>query len=404
MADQPLDHITAQQVVGVAVQAAHRGQLIVGQAVLVAGQVDIVLAVQRTYLADGGNAQANDIAVPMGGVALEVALQEAVFLGHGQLVVGQGEVVETHIAIAGGGQLLDGVVQHVQLLIRAGQLLGQDAPLAGMAFRPMQVVVERNALRLQVDDGLHRAGKALEGLSGQAVDQIDVDRAVLQRARGIHQGAGLLQALQAVDGALHVRVECLHAEADPVEAQFAQQAHGRPVGLARVDLDAVIPGVVIEQIEVRPQGLHQLAQFGVIEKGGRAATEMQLFHLLVGAQVAGEQGDFPLQMLQVGLRAAAVLGHHLGARAVVAGVGAERDVHIQREGAAFAPAGAQGMQQVERADSGMELRHRGVRRVARASLVVAANQFGIPADGVEHRTSQRVFSGGESRWGGRGAL
>ena len=71
----------------------------------------------------------------MGRVALQVVLQGAIFLGHGQFVVGQDEVVHADIAVARGGQLLYGVVQHFQLEFGTGQILGVDAPLGDEQLR-----------------------------------------------------------------------------------------------------------------------------------------------------------------------------------------------------------------------------------------------------------------------------
>ncbi|MNI75300.1 hypothetical protein D3C73_1314390 [compost metagenome] len=158
----------------------------------------------------------------VGGVALEVALQGTFFLGDGQLVVGQGEVVHADVAIAGGGELLDGGPEHLQLGCRGRQVVAVDTPLRHEALRQVSIVEDREAVGLQADHFLDGAGEAFRGLLGQAVDQVQVDRAELQGARRLDQGAGLFQALQAVDRALHRRVQVLHTEAHAVEAQFAQ--------------------------------------------------------------------------------------------------------------------------------------------------------------------------------------
>ncbi|MNM48917.1 hypothetical protein D3C81_599130 [compost metagenome] len=80
----------------------------------------------------------------------------------------------------------------------------------------------------------------------------------MQGPRGIDHRAGFLQALQTIDRTLHGRVEVLQADTDPIETQFAQQTHGRPVSLARIDLDAIVTGVIVEQVEVFAQVRHQL--------------------------------------------------------------------------------------------------------------------------------------------------
>ena len=75
----------------------------------------------------------------------------------------------------------------------------------------------------------------------------------MQGARRVNHRAGFFQALQAVHGPLYLRVEVLQADADPIEPQLAQQPHGRPVGFARVDLDAVVAGVIVQQVEMLAQ-------------------------------------------------------------------------------------------------------------------------------------------------------
>ena len=118
MADQLLNHCPPQAIVGVAQQAAAGRQLGGGQGVLVVIEVAAVLAVQVADLADGRDAEADQVAVAVGGVALEIALQGRFFLGNGQFVVRQGEVVHADVAVTGGGQLFDGALEHVQFLRR----------------------------------------------------------------------------------------------------------------------------------------------------------------------------------------------------------------------------------------------------------------------------------------------
>ncbi|RMS05685.1 hypothetical protein ALP75_203803 [Pseudomonas syringae pv. actinidiae] len=153
----------------------------------------------------------------------------------------------------------------------------------------------------------------------------------MQRACGLDDGAGVFQALHAVDCPLHCRVQVLHAKADPVETQFAQQAHGCPVRFARVDLDAVVAGIILQQREMRAQPGHQATQFIMAEEGRCAAAQVQLLDHLTGRQMAGKHPDFVFKPLQVSLCPAAILGDHFVAGTVVANICAERDVHVQRQ-------------------------------------------------------------------------
>ncbi|MNC33678.1 hypothetical protein D3C75_820820 [compost metagenome] len=132
------------------------------------------------------------------------------------------------------------------------------------------------------------------------------------------------------------------------------------------------------------QGGHQLAQFHMAEEGRRAAAQMQLFNTLFRVEVAGDQLDFLLQALQVGRGAAAVLGDDLVAGAVVADVGAERHVHIERQRPNGPAAVTQGVQQVEGADFAVQLHCGWIGGVAWAGQVVATDQVGVPTECVEH--------------------
>ncbi|MNJ54510.1 hypothetical protein D3C77_499520 [compost metagenome] len=172
--------------------------------------------------------------------------------------------------------------------------------------------------------------ETLGRLFRKTVEQINVDRAVLQGPGRLDDGPCLFQALQAVDGQLHLGIQRLHAEADPVETQLTQQAHGRPIGLAGVDFNAVVAVVVFEQVEMGAQAGHQPAQFVMAEERGGAAAEMQLLDALLRPQVAGHHGDFFFQVVQVEPGSATVLGDHFVRGAVVAKVGAEWQVQVER--------------------------------------------------------------------------
>nr|GFD58896.1 hypothetical protein [Tanacetum cinerariifolium] len=59
---------------------------------------------------------------------------------------------------------------------------------------------------------------------------------------------------------------------------------------------------------------------------------MQLLNHLTTVDMASDRLDLLFQSLQIDLSAAAILGDDLVAGAVVANVGAERDVHVQGQG------------------------------------------------------------------------
>jgi len=195
----------------------------------------------------------------------------------------------------------------------------------------MGIVEQREPVRLQVDDRLHSPAEACRRLQWQAVNQVDAQRMVLQRAGRLDDGAGLLQGLHAIYGALDIRVQILHADADAVEAQFAEQSDGWPIRFPGVDFDAEVAVIIVLQVEVLAQMTHQPPQLIMAEKRRCAAAKVQLLDDLVLAQVAGDQLDFLLETFQIGLCTCPVVGHHLVAAAVVTGVGTEWQVNVQRQ-------------------------------------------------------------------------
>ena len=101
----------------------------------------------------------------------------------------------------------------------------------------MRIGVQGNAVRSQLADLHDRSREALRRLPGKPVDQVGVDGHVAQAAGALHQLANHVEGLDAMDGLLHIRIEILHAEAEPIEAEGAKvgQAVGRHG--ARVHLD-----------------------------------------------------------------------------------------------------------------------------------------------------------------------
>ena len=129
VANDLLNDFASESVILVTDQATTGGELSAGQTVLIVRDVAVVLAVQVADLADGRDAQPNQIAMPVGGVALEVALQGGFFLSDGQFVIGQGKVIHADVAITRFEQLPNGVFQHLQLGSGSGQVADIDTPL-----------------------------------------------------------------------------------------------------------------------------------------------------------------------------------------------------------------------------------------------------------------------------------
>ena len=129
---------------------------------------------------------------------------------------------------------------------------------------------------------------------------------------------------------------------------------------------------------------HQLAQLHGIEEGRGAAAEVQLFHPLPAIQVPAGEDHLLAQGVEVGGAAAAVLGDDLVAGAVVADVGAEGHVQVERQRASGLATQAQGAEQVEGTDAVVELHGGGVGGVAGAGAIVAGDEVGVPDESGCH--------------------
>ena len=238
-------------------------------------------------------------------------------------------MVHADIVVAGVAQHRERVGQHGQLFRRTRQLGAQDAALRLEAGRQVGVGIERDAIGAQLLDLLQRMAEGFGRLLGQAVDQVDVDRLEADLARGLHQREHLLGRLHAMDRLLHRRIEVLHAEAQPVEAEPIQmlQALGRDG--ARIDLDREL--ATRGQVEMALDHVEQVGELDVAQESRRATAQVQLRHLVTSAEMLDLQLELAREVAQVFGRLAVVLGDDLVAGAVVAQRLAEGDMHIERE-------------------------------------------------------------------------
>jgi len=222
----------------------------------------------------------------------------------------------------------------------------------------------------------------LQGLLRQAVDQVDAHRAEAGGARGVDHRARLALGLDAVDGALHLGVEVLDAQADAVEALAPQGMDPLGGDRARIDLDRVFAYLVGRETEVAAQVGHQVVHLGVGKIGRGAAAEMQLLDLVHAGEQRALHGDLALQVGEIGRGLLALPGDDLVAGAVVADRVAERNVQVERERAGAA-AGAQaghGMQVVAVAEFLAEAVGGRIGGIARAVLAEALEQVQVDVD------------------------
>ena len=386
LAHQVEDDLAAQYVILTQVVTPVNRQHAAIQPRIVLGQFLDTLAVAVADLADRGHADADQVAVGVGRVPLEVALQGAVLAGLRQLIVRQGEVVHTDVDVTGGGQPLDGQLQQFQLALRRRHVLRANQPLRPHQIRQVRVAVGSDAVRAHVDDLAQGDIEALDGLQRQAVDQVDTDRLELRFAGGLDQLASLLLALQPVDRGLHRLVEVLHAEAQAIEAQCAQlmDLHGR--NGTRIDFQGEFVIITVVQVEGRAQRVHQVFELLAGQVGRRAAAQVQLGQLAGFVEQRRLHGDLALEVFQVLYRPLGLVGDDLVAGAVIAQALAERDVDIHRQALGFG-GGVAGFGSgliVIHGERLMKLRRGRVRGITRARPVVFLDQGPVEADFLRH--------------------
>ena len=239
----------------------------------------------------------------------------------------------------------------------------------------MGVVVVADAIRRKGNHLVEGHANGVQRLQRQSVDQVEVQRAEAPGTNVTDQFTHILDALLAIDGSLYGWVEILDAQTQTIEAQPANQLDACAIDRARINLDGVVTGIRIHQIEVVGRVMHQFGEFGIVQECRRAAPQMQLRHrALVGDTLQTQQCHFLAQMIQVLPHGIAIARDDLVAPAVVAGRAAERNVNVDRH-RGVRRAFSQRLQVVLR-PRGAELRGGRVRGVTRPRPVVFAQQVG----------------------------
>ena len=329
-AHQILDDIAAQKVVLIELVAAHDGQVSGIEGSIVGIDVAFVLGVGAADLADGGYADGNQIAVRVGRVALEVALEEAFFEGDGKFVIGFGEMVHTDEDVTAFGQGLNAVLQHIEFFFAAGNGFGIDAALRLEDMRQVGVVIKGKAVGIERQDSVDGGFNAFGGLVRQTVNQIDADGFESGFAGGIDDFFGFVVALDAVDCCLHFGVKVLNTDAHAVEAELAEHEDGFAADFARVDFDGVF--AVGNQLEVFTNHVEDAFELVVAQECGRTAAKVELRKLVSSAQMRCQQFHFFFQILDIGIGTAFVFGNDFVTAAVVADGIAEGDMDVERKG------------------------------------------------------------------------
>ncbi len=176
-----------------------------------------------------------------------------------------------------------------------------------------------------------------------------------------------------------VGVDIRNANADMIESLVAQRTHGRPIGMVKVDIDAVVAALMLEKVESITQVIHQALE---MSDGGCSAAQVKLFDPLLRSQMTTDEVDLLFQALKV-LFDFAVLAGDI-ARGTKGWLEAGRQLHVQGDRAAFLPADAQGAKQIQRADAVMKLLCVGMAVGVEYALIAPSDQI---AGGVRKKSS-----------------
>ena len=243
----------------------------------------------------------------------------------------------------------------------------------------MRVVEHRQPVRAGADDFFKRAPETLDCLVGKPVDEVHADGTETELARLLEHRERLGLALDAVHRLLHHGLEILHAHAQAVETEPAQQRERFGTHLARIDLEAVFALVVVAQPEMLARDVHQLLDFLVADESRRAPAPVQLLDDACAVEELRLHGDLAMQAAEIRRGALAVLGDHLVAGAVETHGVAEREMEIQRQRTqrrcligTLCPRAIVGF-----GETGMKLHRRRIRGIARSALVVTTDQVGV---------------------------
>ncbi len=152
MTHERLDDRTAREVVGGELDAAHDRQLAAIEGIVVFVEGAVVLTVRGSDLADGRDAERDQVAVGMRRVTLEVPVQASLQLRGCELVLGSGEVVHPDVHVSRFSKAPDGESENLELGFRQRQLLFADAALRLEEGGQVRVVVDRDPVRLHRDD------------------------------------------------------------------------------------------------------------------------------------------------------------------------------------------------------------------------------------------------------------
>ena len=279
---------------------------------------------------DPGRAEGHQDRRGVGGITLKVSVQSFFRQGDGHFVVGAGKVIQADLNIA---VMLDqtgaGFFVLAPSLGGVGQGFRRDQPLVLLHPRHVGIAEQGDALRLERHGAVYGVQQSVQGLIGQAVNQIHVDFGNVEPAQPVDGLGGDFIGLDAIDGFLNLGIEILHPQRG---AGHPSPLHGGDVDFRRrpgVQFDGDF-GIGLDQ-EAVAQGVDGADEILGVQNGRRSAAEMDVPHRHASRQSLGDQIHLAHDCLHIGFDGG-VAARDLGmASAEPAHFGAIGDVQVQRQ-------------------------------------------------------------------------
>jgi hypothetical protein len=194
--------------------------------------------------------------------------------------------------------------------------------------RDVRVAKHRKTVRPQFYASGDSVEARCDGLVRQSIDQVEVDAGDTGAPETCGCGGGDVETLHPVDGALHDRIEALHAEACPIDAAVGKRLDhlwGEP---ARIDLYRDFGrGADKERMPDRPD---QVGEGFWCHDGRRSAAEMDVVNPKATIDLPRYQIDFAAERRGIDGNRLVTASDRGVAAAIPAHGPAERNMQVQR--------------------------------------------------------------------------
>ena len=237
-------------------------------------------------------------------------------------------MIEAHRHMPRLGQAFVRGPGHLEPCLRGGQSGVVDPALARDQVRHVGIAEHREPLGPHRQRSVERFGQVLGSLAGEAIHQVEVDRADAAGAQTAHGAGDGFCGLDAADGALDARAEGLDAEADAVDAVAGQRLGPVPAEVAGIDLHRMRgAGGGESRAQAGAEAIELCGRHGV----GAAATPGDVDHPPAPIQRGGDAVDFRAEAFEIALQPFGAV-HRAGvAAAVPADLAAIGHVEVERD-------------------------------------------------------------------------